>query len=105
MSVCAPNVWPPRLTPAVALTLGASSYSRLAPDAPGVASETSCADPVSLLIATTRILPSRPRVAPTFTGPLGTVTGSSRERGGLGEHHQAIVLGGARTRATCRRSG
>src|ERR1700744_5580025 len=81
--VSSPKLCPPRVTPSVALTLGAWSVSRdpgvVAPD---TASETSCSALGSLLMSVTRTAPSPPCVAHTFTGPDGAVVWSRRAPGG-----------------------
>ena len=81
--VSSPNVCPPRVTPSVALTLGAWRVSSApAVVAPDTETETSCSALGSLLMSVTRTAPSPPCVAHTFTGPDGAVLCSSRAPAG-----------------------
>jgi hypothetical protein len=83
VAVCEPKLRPPNVTPAVAVMLGASSRSRVAGErAPGRPSATVTGVVGSLLISTTRVLPSGQAVAHTLTGPGATLTGKSRAPGG-----------------------
>src|SRR5437868_4644553 len=83
VDVSGPKLWPPSVTPDVALTPGAV---RVSSDprggAPGSVNSTLCEATVSLLISTARVTWSAPVVAQILTGPAGAATFSSRAPGG-----------------------